>query len=994
MTKNLLIGFCVYIIGISTLIAQDSPSTIRGAEIVGGAVTPVIINIDPSSLPPPIQWKPGDPIREIPLHNKKNPNPPLQEPRPVGLDPLVERQFQASQQRGGGDGGFDNILINTPGSGFTGVNPSDTVGDIGNDFYVQAINMSGGSVILILDKTDGSVAQTFSLESLAAGSGTGCTGGAGDPIVNFDETADNGAGQVPGRWVLSEFTPMGVNTLCVYISQNSDPTAGNWFVYEFSSASGGFPDYPKYGVWPDAYYMGANEGPRQYAFDRENMLQGLTTRPLQSFTGPGLPGFGFQHIMPIDWDGDLEPPVGSPGLFMRHRDTEIHGPAGMDSTDILELWEFSVDFDDASNSSFTGPINVSVAEFDSDFCALIFAGCLAQPNSGTTLFALLQPIMWRAQYRNFGGVESIVSNMITDVTGTDIGGVRWFELRRSAGNPYTTFQEGTVAEPGAVGGTDGISRWMASAAQDEAGNIVAAYNVAGVGDTGTADDVFPGMRYNGRLAGDTLGTLPQGEVSIIEGLAPNGSSRYGDYSSLNVDPVDGCTFWYTAQHNATGNWSTQIASFRFDACGDPGFTLSADNAVQQVCAPDDLADININVSSVNDFINPVTLSLQTPPTGITANFTVNPVVPGNATVAQVSVAGSAAVGENIINILGTATDADDRTLSLIANVFNAVPGAPTLNLPGDGSTGVDLLPVLEWVAGSQPGDYFIEIATDSAFNNVVYSATDSATTHQVGAPLEPLTSYFWRVTPNNPCGGGTSSTTFGFLTRAIPPVLLVDDDDNGPDVRAFYEDALNNLGIEFDVFDTNNTDNEPGTELLTYDAVIWFSGDEFGGAAGPGAEGETALGNFLESPDKCLLLSAQDYFFDRALTAFMTTYLGITAATSDTGDYTSVTGLGSTFPGLGPYTLDYATPGVSDFSDILVIGGNGELAFDGENDNDAASADPNFNTVFLSFPWEAIGTAAEREEVLLAFFDNNCQLSGSGLEEEFFIDGFEAIPTR
>ncbi len=978
--------YAVLTVACATLQAQQT-TTIQGAETIGGAVSPVIINIDPATLTAPRPWQPGDPIKDVPMQFDKNFDPPPREPRPVELDPLIERQFQASSQRGGGDPDFDNILINVPGSGFTGSNPSDTVGDIGNNFYIQAVNGGGaaGTNILVLDKTDGSVAATFSLESLAAGSGTNCTNGAGDPIVNFDETADNGPGELPGKWVLTEFTPMGVNSLCVFISQTSDPTTGNWFLYEFGSTTGGFPDYPKYGVWPDAYYLGVNEGPQQYALDRENMIQGLTARPLQAFGGPGLPGFGFQHIMPVDWDGDTEPPPGSPGLFMRHRDTEIHGPAGMPDVDIIELWEFVIDFDNAANSSFTGPINISVSEFDSEFCNLIFSGCLQQPGSGTTLFALLQPIMWRAQYRNFGSHQSLVANMVTDVTGTDIGGVRWFELRNNGGG-YSTFQEGTITEPGPINSTDGISRWMASAAQDEAGNIAVGYNVVGLGDAGAGDDVFPGMRYNGRLASDALGTTPQGEVSIIEGLSPNSSIRYGDYSALNIDPIDGCTFWYTAQHNPATNYATQIASFRFSACGEPGFTLSADNSVQQVCAPDDLADININVGSVSDFVNPVTLTLDSPPAGFTGSFTVNPVIPGNSTVAQLSAGGGALAGDNLINILGTASGADDRTVTILAEVFTAVPGAPSLMLPADGAIDVELVPVLEWIAGSQAGEYLIEIATDSNFNNIVYSAMETGTVHQLGTALDSLTGYFWRVSPNNLCGAGASSATFSFTTRMLPPILLVDDDDNTPDVRSLYTDALDNRGINYDVFDTNNTDNEPGPEILGYDAVIWFSGDEFGGVAGPGANAEGMLGTFLESTGKCLLLSSQDYFFDRGLTSFMTTYLGISAATSDTGDYTSVSGAGSSFAGLGPYALDYGTPGLQDFSDILTIGGSGELSFDGANSNDAGSADTGFNSVFLGFPMSAVGSTADREEILQAFFDNNCSFS---LEEEFFLNGFE-----
>jgi len=450
--------------------------------------------------------------------------------------------------------------------------------------------------------------------------------------------------------------------------------------------------------------------------------------------------------------------------------------------------------------------------------------------------------------------------------------------------------------------------------------------------------------------------------------------------------VDGCRFWFTAQHNQSGQWSTQIGSFRFDACGEPGFTLSASNAQQQICIPDDLQGVTINVGSINDFISPVTLSLQAPPTGVSGSFSVNPVIPGNTSVASLSIDNTAATGDNLITVLGTAAGADDRTTTVLAEVFNALPDAPLLQAPADGEPGVAPAPLLSWNGVAQAADYLVEIATDPAFANIVYQATETSTSHQVTTALGLLTTHYWRVTANNPCGTGIAATAFSFTTRDLPPVLLVDDDDNSPDLQAIYADALNALGIQFDLFDTGNSDNEPGAEMQGYDAVIWFTGDEFGGAAGPGAAGESTLANYLDGGNKCLLMSSQDYLFDRDQTGFMTTYLGFSDGDSDTGDYNSVTAAGD-LSGFGPYDLNYDAVGLSDFSDILTIAGDGQLLVEGDNGNDAASGNASFNTLFTSFPLAAIGSAAEREELLQAFFDNICP--SLLLDEVFFIDGFE-----
>ena len=316
-------------------------------------------------------------------------------------------------------------------------------------YYIQMIN--GDTRVLILDKEDGSTVADFALSSLATGSGTGCTSGRGDPIVMFDQGVDNGIGEPRGRWFLTEFTG---TSFCVYISETADPTAGNWFLYEFTSASGGLPDYPKWAVWPDAYYIGANEnsgsipgsGRTVYAFDRENMLQGLTTRPAQVFEVPPLAGFGFQMVQPADWDGQLPPPEGAPGYFLRHRDDEVHNAGTSDpAQDFLEIWEFSVDWDDPNSSTFTGPTNIGVQDFESELCGLTAFACVPQPGSGTQLDPLREPMMWRAQYRNFGDRQTIVGSWVTDV----VGGCR--RHSRGAVGRVARYRHGLAIVPGRRG---------------------------------------------------------------------------------------------------------------------------------------------------------------------------------------------------------------------------------------------------------------------------------------------------------------------------------------------------------------------------------------------------------------------------------------------------------------------------------------------------------------------------------------------------------------
>jgi hypothetical protein len=160
-----------------------------------------------------------------------------------------------------------------------------------------------------------------------------------------------------------------------------------------------------------------------------------------------------------------------------------------------------------------------------------------------------------------GDYEALVTNQSVEAT-AGMAGVRWYEIRRTAG-VYSVYQEGTYAP------ADGIHRWMGSAAMDENGNIALGYSVV------NGVSVYPGIRYTARMAGDPLGQMTLGEGTIIDGsgVQLTTNSRWGDYTSLNVDPTDDCTFWYvneyyTAAGQATSaaGWQTRIASFALPGC--------------------------------------------------------------------------------------------------------------------------------------------------------------------------------------------------------------------------------------------------------------------------------------------------------------------------------------------------------------------------------------------------------------------------------------------
>ena len=470
-------------------------------------------------------------------------------------------------------------LVSWAGQG--GAEPPDPNGDVGPNHYVQMVN----STIQVWDKAGNSLAGPTNINQIwvnATTAGTGfdqCrTQNAGDPIVLYDQQVD--------RWMISQFTnpnsatgPGGTFPMCIAYSQTADPTQ-TWFVYQYDLPASH--DYMKYGIWPDGLYMSTWEGGTAgaYVFDRSAMIGGGPST-FQAFTGNaaggGVNGRGARYV-PADWDGTTTPAPGAPNPFIVSHDGAFGG-----GNDRLELFEFHTDWSVPANSTFTLATTLNPAAFDTDLgCAPSLRECIPQPGTTQKIDALANRLMARLQYRNFGDHESMVINQTVDADGANRAGVRWYELRRTGG-AWSIFQQGTYAP------TDGVNRWMAAAAMDGKGNIAIGYSVS----DGTS--VFPGLRYTGRLAGDPLGAMTQGEQTLVTGTAANTSGffRWGDYAGLTVDPVDDCTFWFTGERDAR---QTTIGSFRMPSC------QGADVAVTKSDSPDPVyagQDLTYTVTATN-----------------------------------------------------------------------------------------------------------------------------------------------------------------------------------------------------------------------------------------------------------------------------------------------------------------------------------------------------------------------------------------------------------
>src|SRR5881396_1689924 len=560
--------------GVAPARAQAPPEgpTIEGPSVSAPA-SPAVFDQDVRSLPPPPADSPAA-VERLGAYSPGVAAPPRR-------DPLLQDTMAAPRSRSQ----LAIPILTPPILNFdgarTGANPHDPIGDVGSSHYVQMIN----SVFTIYSKAGAVLAGPSAINSLwtSAGVTTGpcATQNLGDPVVLYDPLAD--------RWLLSQLASP--SHVCIAVSRTPDPVTGGYHLYEFNVGS--FPDYFKLGVWPDAYYMAANFGGdvTAVAFDRANMLNGNPATFVQ-FNIAALPGLMGNMMLPGDLDGTTPPLVGSPNPYYRQVDGDNFGGA-----DRVEIWDFHIDWGNPSASRFSGPTNLPLAAFDSALCGFFSFACIPQPGTSTTLDPVNEWPMWRLQYRNFGSHETLVGNFVVDVDGMDHAGIRWFELRRSGSGPWAVFQQGTFAPQDPTIAT-WQHRWLGSIAMDKAGNIGLAYNISSSGT------IFPSIRYAGRLTTDPVGLMPQGEEVLVDGGNLIGSRRWGDYSSLNVDPVDDCTFWYTSDYVTTeGLRQTHIGTFRFPSC------IATDLAIAEAASPDPVLAgeiLSYAITVTNNGSNPAT----------------------------------------------------------------------------------------------------------------------------------------------------------------------------------------------------------------------------------------------------------------------------------------------------------------------------------------------------------------------------------------------------
>jgi hypothetical protein len=626
-----------------------------------------------SQIAQPPHTPPGGSLRDIEM--EKGPDA-FRPPAPRRHDPVLQSQAGAGMPTP--DVNFEGV------PNVNGVQPADTTMAIGPNHVFQWVNLA----FQVFDKSGNSLAGPFDGNTLFTDLGGDCAAiNGGDIIVLYDQFAD--------RWILTQLAPaiFGAhgNHQCIAVSTGADPL-GSYYLYDYLYGDA-LNDYPKFGVWPDAYYMTAREfgGEGGFtmtvtAFDRTAMLAG------QPFTAVfvSLNNGGFDGLLPAYIDGPNPPPgtVLNPDGTAAESPEEIlmgvdpQGVAGPNA--VIHMYKMHPDFTTPANSTFTGPVDFPVADYN----PVSFFQGVPEPGGGSV--EALGWILYRLPYRNFGTHESLV--LYHDANDeSDRVVPRWYEFRDPYGEPIV-YQQGTYAPD------DGVNRWMGSIAMDGNGNIGVGYGVSD--DTAT----YPGIRYAGRLATDPLNELSQGEAELIAGQGTFLGSRWGDYSMMAIDPTDDCTFWYSHMYigePGQSNWQTRVGSFKYPSCFAPGYG-TVEGTVTDGTNP--LAGVRVRVTGsigggggVTDAAGHYAFDLPAASYSLTAaKYGYSPstqpgvvVTVGGQTTQDFTL--STAPSENVS---GTVTDGSGAGWPLYAKIVITATGAPTFTVFTDPVTGAYSLPLV------------------------------------------------------------------------------------------------------------------------------------------------------------------------------------------------------------------------------------------------------------------------------------------------------------
>ena len=475
---------------------------------------------------------------------------------------------------------FDGMNSSGPNGTNCSCLPPDTDGDVGPNHYIEALNVA----FRVFDKNGIPLTPVTTFNSLFAplpdDTPCGNNQNRGDPFVFYDHLAD--------RWVVSDFAfPSFPGTSfweCIGVSRTSDPVSGGWSLYALQ-VDPAFPnrmgDYPKFALWDsggnppqNAYFLTMNEftneptfnGVRVYALDRASMINDGPTHAIGFTIDAATLGDAYS-LIPANFRTGSAPPAGR-DAFLLAIDSPTTGGVILNQ---VHGWRFHVDFATPANSTLgigpnhTPDSNIAVAPFVDAFTNTTTL-LVPQFRTSQRLDTVGDKIMTPVVYQNRSGTESLWAShtVCTDPNCTGPTAVRWYQFNVTGG----TFPAAPVQQQSWTNGGDGLWRWMPSIAADQNGNVAIGYSASSPAH-------FPSIRYAGRLAGDPINNLGQGEAIMRNGVGSQTDTRgrWGDYSMTTIDPADGVSFWHVNEYypiSGEASWFTRIGKFNFVGAPPPG----------------------------------------------------------------------------------------------------------------------------------------------------------------------------------------------------------------------------------------------------------------------------------------------------------------------------------------------------------------------------------------------------------------------------------------
>ena len=572
------------------------------------------------------------PLREIVAENPVDENKVYDENESNDRENRAAQQFAFSVKDGKQYGNDDRTMqtamgtvpsqptrANILGQTASGFRPFDPTGAAGPNHYIQMIN---STTFKVYNKSTMAVMLTATLGNLWSPA----TANAGDPIVMYDKTAD--------RWFLAQFGSSTDNKIYMAVSTTNDPT-GSYYTYTFVSPQ--FPDYLKFSVWQDGYYMTSNQSTQKvFCFERAKMLVGTPgARSVYTTFAPPM-GSGFFVPLPGDAADGVLPAAGTPCPIFSYSDNGW----GTAYTDAVNIYNMAVNWTPATpTAAITLAAKIPTAAFDATYNSSW--NDVSQPGTTQKLDGIGGVCMYRAQWKTWSGYNTVVLNWAVQISSTQRS-FKWCELRQTQSTGvWAMYQEGIYTP-------DANTRWLGSIAMDNNGSIGISYMKS------NSTSIYPGIYYTGRRSCDPLGTLPVTEAMAVAGTgSQTGMNRDGDYSHTCLDP-DGVTFWTTSEYmgGATGASanaaSTRIFSYQITPCST---------------AP--VASVAIALTSGT---NPAC-------TGSSVTFTATPVNGGTAPVYQWK-AGSTNVGTNSATYTTTTLTTGQIVTCVMTSNLSGVTGSP------------------------------------------------------------------------------------------------------------------------------------------------------------------------------------------------------------------------------------------------------------------------------------------------------------------------------